>query len=128
MKPVMHKVTILDGSVVTVPVSGVKSVLLSILHDPQRMQHENFAMNYNVFLGSQHKLLHITMRFIRAIYGQLLVITTAVMIRIHFLWVLSAFMTRLIQMYLVPYHVLHLLLHFRFSTKHVGTITNSMQS
>ncbi len=128
MKPVLHKITISDGSVVTVPVFDVKAVLLSILHDPQRMRCENFALNYDVSLGSQRKLLHIMMRFIRAIYGQLLVIITAVMIQIHFRWVLFAFMTRLIQMYLVPYHVLHLLPHFRFSTKHVGTITSSMQS
>jgi hypothetical protein len=51
MKPVMHKVTISDGSVVTVPVFDVKAVLLSILHDPKRMRYENFAMNYDVFLG-----------------------------------------------------------------------------
>ena len=51
MKPVMHKVTISDGSVFTVPVFDVKSVLLSILQDPQRMRYENFAMIYDVFLG-----------------------------------------------------------------------------
>ena len=51
MKPVMHKVTISDDSVVTVPMFDVKAVLLSILHDPQRMRYENFAMNYDVFLG-----------------------------------------------------------------------------
>ncbi len=51
MKPVMHRITISDGSVVTVPVFDVKAVLLSILHDPQRMTYENFAMNYDVFLG-----------------------------------------------------------------------------
>ncbi len=51
IKPVMHKVTITDGSVVTVPVFDVKVVLLSILHDPQRMRYENFAMIYNIFLG-----------------------------------------------------------------------------
>ncbi len=56
MKPVMHKVTISDGSVVTVPVFDVKAVLLSKLHDPQRMRYENFAMNYDFSLGIQHKL------------------------------------------------------------------------
>jgi hypothetical protein len=101
MKPVMHQVTISNGSVVTVPVFNVKAVLLSILYDPQRMRYENFALNYDVFLGSQHKLLLIMMKFIRAVYGQLLVITIAVMIQIHFRWVLSVFMTRLILMYLV---------------------------
>ena len=83
----MHQVTISDGSVVKVPVFDVKAVLLSILHDPQRMPCENFALNYDIFLGSQHNLLHIAMKSIWAIYGQLLVIITAVMIQIHFRWV-----------------------------------------
>ena len=51
MKPVMHRVTISDGSVVTVPVFDVKAVLLSILHDPQGMQCEIFSLNYDIFLG-----------------------------------------------------------------------------
>ena len=42
-------------------------------------------------LESQHKLSHITMRFIQAIYGQRPVIITAVMIQIYFRWVWSAF-------------------------------------
>ena len=49
MKPVMHQVTISEYSVVTVPVFDGKAVLLSILHDPQRMRYENFALNYDVF-------------------------------------------------------------------------------
>ena len=52
MMPHMHQVTISNGSVVTVPVFDVKAVLLSILHDPQRMRYENFALNYyDVLLG-----------------------------------------------------------------------------
>ena len=51
----MHWFTISDGSVVTVPVFDVKAVLSSILHDPQRMRYENFAMNYDVFLGKPTK-------------------------------------------------------------------------
>ena len=47
----MHKVTISDGSVVTVPLFDVKTVLFSILHYPQRMRCENFAMDYDIFLG-----------------------------------------------------------------------------
>ena len=113
----MHQVTVSNGSVVTVPVFNVKSVLLSILHDPQRMRNENFALNYDVFLGSQHKLLQIMMKFIWAIYCQLLVISNAVMIKNHFRWVLSVFMTKLILMYMVHQHLLHLLHHFRFFNK-----------
>jgi hypothetical protein len=91
MKPHMHQVTISNGSVVlTVPVIDVKAVLMSRLHDPQRMGYENFALNYDVSLGSQHKLLQITMKFMWAIYGELLVIITAVMIQSHFCWVWSA--------------------------------------
>ena len=51
MKPHMHQITIYDGSVVTVPVFDVKAVLLSILHDRQRMCYENFALDYDIFLG-----------------------------------------------------------------------------
>ena len=51
MKPHMHQVINSNGSVVTVPVFHVKAVLLSILHDPQRMRCENCALNYDVFLG-----------------------------------------------------------------------------
>ena len=61
-------------------------------------------------------ILLCVIQYIWAIYGQLLVIITAVMIQTHFRWVLFAFMTRLILIYLVHYHVLHLLLHFCFST------------
>ena len=49
MNPHMHQITISDGSVVTVPVFDAKAVLLSILHYPQRMHCENFAMNYDTF-------------------------------------------------------------------------------
>ena len=47
----MHQVTISNGSVVTVPVFDVKVVLLSMLHDPQTMCCENFAMDYDIFRG-----------------------------------------------------------------------------
>ncbi len=33
------------------PVFNVKAVLLSILHDPNKMQHHNFASGYDLFTG-----------------------------------------------------------------------------
>ena len=112
----MHQVTISNGSEVTVPVFDVKAVLLSILHDSQRMSCENFALNYDIFLGKPTQPVTHYNEIHTAIYGQLLVIITAVMIQIHFCWVWSDFMTKLIMMHLVHYHVLLLLLRFHFST------------
>ncbi len=47
----LHSVTLSDGSIATVPVFNVKAVLLSILHDPIKMQHHNFASGYDLFTG-----------------------------------------------------------------------------
>ena len=51
LKPMLHSVTLSDGSIATVPVFNVKAVLLSILHDPNKMQHDNFASGYDLFSG-----------------------------------------------------------------------------
>ena len=34
LKPILHSITLSDGSIATVPVFNVKAILLSILHDP----------------------------------------------------------------------------------------------
>ena len=51
LKQMMHQVTMSDSSIVTVPIFNVKSVLLSMLHDPEKMQHENVADGYDLFSG-----------------------------------------------------------------------------
>ena len=51
LKQTMHQVTMSDSSIVTVPIFKVKSVLLSMLHDPEKMQHENIAEGYDLFSG-----------------------------------------------------------------------------
>jgi len=51
LKHTIHNVTLSDSSVVSVPVFDVKSIILSILQDPQRMKHDNFASGYDVFTG-----------------------------------------------------------------------------
>lgn len=51
LKQTMHQVTMSDSSIVTVPIFNVKSVLLSMLHDPEKMRHENIAEGYDLFSG-----------------------------------------------------------------------------
>ena len=46
LKPTLHNVMLSDSSLVTVPVFDVKAVILSILHDPRRMNPCNFAPGY----------------------------------------------------------------------------------
>ena len=48
----LHYVTLSDSSIVTVPVFDVKAVILSILHDPRRMNPRNFAAGYDIFTGA----------------------------------------------------------------------------
>ena len=55
LKPLMQQIAISDGSIVTVPIFDVKAVILSILHDPQKMQFENFAPDYDIFCGRSTK-------------------------------------------------------------------------
>jgi hypothetical protein len=52
LEPQMHHVTLSNSSIVTVPVFDVKAVILSILHDPNRMQPQHFAPGYNLFSGT----------------------------------------------------------------------------
>ena len=84
MKPHIHHITFSDGSVVTVPVLDVQAVLLSVLHDPQRMCCENFVLDDDIFFGKPTQPVTHYNEIHTGIYGQLLVIITAVMIQIHF--------------------------------------------
>lgn len=52
LQPALHNVTLSDSSVVTVPVFNVKAVILSILHDHNRMNPSNFAPGYDIFTGT----------------------------------------------------------------------------
>jgi hypothetical protein len=40
-----------DGPITTVPVFNVKAILLSILHDPIKMQDHNIVNRYDLFTG-----------------------------------------------------------------------------
>ncbi len=51
LQPQLHQVVLTDSSTVTVPVFDVKAVILSILHDPKRMQFHHFAPGYDIFSG-----------------------------------------------------------------------------
>ncbi len=51
LQPRLHPVVLSDSATVTVPVFDVKAVILSMLHDPQRMQSCNFAPGYDIFTG-----------------------------------------------------------------------------
>jgi hypothetical protein len=52
LQPTLHYVTLADLSLVTIPVFDVKAVILSILHDPQRMNPSNFSPGYDIFTGT----------------------------------------------------------------------------
>jgi hypothetical protein len=51
LKHTIYQVKLTDSSVVSVPVFDVKTVILSILQDPKRMQQDNFACGYDLFTG-----------------------------------------------------------------------------
>ncbi len=51
MQPILHRVPLADGSVATVTIFNVKSLLLSFLNDPLHMRKENFAPDYDIFTG-----------------------------------------------------------------------------
>jgi hypothetical protein len=51
MQPILHRIPLADGSVATVPLINVKSLLLSFLNDPLHMRKENFAPGYDIFTG-----------------------------------------------------------------------------
>ncbi len=40
-----------DGTVATVPTFYVEAILVAFLNDPLQMREENFAPNYNIFMG-----------------------------------------------------------------------------
>jgi hypothetical protein len=51
LKPTLHSVPLMDGSVATVPIFDVKAILVAFLNDPLQMHEENFAPNYDIFSG-----------------------------------------------------------------------------
>ena len=51
LKPKLHSVPLTDGSIATVPIFGVKALLIAFLNDALRMHQENFASNYDIFTG-----------------------------------------------------------------------------
>jgi hypothetical protein len=51
LQPQLHAVPLSDGSIATVPVFDVKSLLIAFLHNPFRMQQKNFASNYDIYTG-----------------------------------------------------------------------------
>ncbi len=51
MQPTLHCIPLADGSVATVPIFNIKSLLLSFLNDPLCMRKENFAPDYDIFTG-----------------------------------------------------------------------------
>jgi hypothetical protein len=51
MKPTYGCVRLEDNTVATVPVFDAKAMILSLLHDPSIMKHENFAPGYDIFTG-----------------------------------------------------------------------------
>jgi len=72
LQPALHNVTLSDSSVVTVPVFNVKAVILSILHDHNRMNPSNFAPGYDIFTGHQRiQIITTSMKFILVCYGTL---------------------------------------------------------
>jgi hypothetical protein len=51
LKPTLHSVPIMDGSVTTAPIFDVKAILVAFLNDPLQMREDNFAPNYDFFTG-----------------------------------------------------------------------------
>ncbi len=57
MQPKIGGVKLHDGSLATVPVFDVKSMILSIVHNQTIMMEENFAVGYDIFTGNSKLLL-----------------------------------------------------------------------
>lgn len=53
MRPEYGNVQLHDGTVATVPVFDVQEMILSLLHDPSIMKHENLADGYDIFSGKE---------------------------------------------------------------------------
>ncbi len=51
-KPTNCAVRLHDNALTTVPVFNMKTMILSILHNPFLMQSENFAKGYDLFTGN----------------------------------------------------------------------------
>jgi hypothetical protein len=51
MGPTVHCVSLADGSVATVPIFNVKSLLLSYFNDPLHMRKEKYAPDYVIYTG-----------------------------------------------------------------------------
>ncbi len=51
LKPALHSVPLIDGSVANVPIFDVTALLIALLNDPLRVRQENFASNYDIFTG-----------------------------------------------------------------------------
>ncbi len=51
LKPTLHSMPLIDGSIATVPIFDVKALLIAFLNNPLRMCQENFASNYDIFTG-----------------------------------------------------------------------------
>jgi hypothetical protein len=111
LKLTLHLVPLTDGSVATVPIFDVKSLLIVFLNDPLKMSQENFASNYDIFTEKAK-------------------LPTSTLVEIHTgsLWEQarqkycgddpdafpkhwSAFVTKQILMYLVHFHVHHSFVH-----------------
>ncbi len=51
MQPTLHCIPLADGSVATVSIFNIKSLLLSFLNDSLHMRKENFAPDDDIFTG-----------------------------------------------------------------------------
>jgi hypothetical protein len=51
LKPILHTIPLIDGTVATMTVFNVKALLIAFLNNPFKMCEENFASNYNIFTG-----------------------------------------------------------------------------
>ena len=55
LKPTYGSVSLHNGSLATVPVFDMKTMILSILHDESLMRDDNFAPGMDIFTGEVHK-------------------------------------------------------------------------
>jgi hypothetical protein len=51
LKPTLHSVPLMDGSVANVLIFDAKAILVAFLNDPLKMCEENFAPNHDIFAG-----------------------------------------------------------------------------
>jgi hypothetical protein len=84
LKPTLHSVPLTDGSVATVPIFDVKTLLIAFLNDPLRMHQENFASNLISLQERQNCQHQILMKYTLDHFGSRLDKNTVVMIHMHF--------------------------------------------